>query len=301
MTDDDIRPSPPVVKETPDAAPTVEAEVVYDDDIPRRSCKRHEDCDAADLGASLINAQAPHEPFDDELEPEPEPEESDDTTAPRLRLVRSPKIDVKRIVVPPTTEAPTPAPAPLLPHAESRKMLRDLAKNLYAINPDWTIQELWNNDPRMRRVSAETLRRWSVQENWDGYRAELDAKTVARMKKRFGDVLFHERAAEFEKLRKQKKRIDEHIENEVVKPKSYEQMVRLSMELGKRIEELMSSSGKQVLDGAADPLAGIELTDEQKLKVTKFLVELKRSENAELKQKTPKQLSPPAKWDDDDD
>lgn len=230
-----------------------------------------------------------------------EEDEADDAEseaeAPRLRIIRSPKINVKRIK-PPEQPAPEMNPGPLIVRAEKRTFLRDLAKNLYAVNPDWTVQELWDNDPRMRVVGVETLRTWAVQENWDGYRAELDAKAVERMKKRFGDVLYQERAAEFERLRKQKMRVDEMIALEVVKPKSYETLIRVSLEIGKRIEELMTTTGK-LLNNADDPLAGIELDDDDKKAVSKLLLERKKAKNAELKAKTPKALNVP-KWDDDD-
>ena len=155
---------------------------------------------------------------------------------------------------------------------------------VYITQPHMTI-EMIHADPRWSHLNRDTLNEWSHKDEWVRKRKEHLDKWLTVAQQRLGTKLVRAKMDEYKRLQAMQDLAEFHLTDGSVKPKSWEGVARVRLEIGRRMEDIAGSVLEEVLpkDEASaheTAVANVELSEDQRQELAAKLLEMRRKAHA---------------------
>lgn len=109
----------------------------------------------------------------------------------------------------------------------------------YCSDPECATIAKMATHPKFKHIPFSTLARWRRKYDWDGLRQQFHLDWIERVKKSFGKREARKREIEIRQLSRLQAKANKHLLGKnAVLPKSWEGVLKMRVDIGKRIEEL---------------------------------------------------------------
>ena len=156
-----------------------------------------------------------------------------------------------------------------------RAQIRALAMTVYISNPEWRVQDLPLKDTRFLTVPLSDLEKWAVKDKWDHKRKDVETRHFEKLRTILANKYTENKLREAQQLEAVATKAQAYLEGDDLKPRSYEGLVKARLALSQRIEDIHGQMAGEVVK-ATDPLADLELQEDEQSQVAKFLLDLRR-------------------------